>query len=160
VHEEIGWNLRMGSLQAALGIAQLERLDEFIDRKRALGRSYRELLGNIPGITLPTVSAHGSDNHYWVFGVVLDESLGLTAADAMKALAAEGVGTRPFFFPMHRQPVFEQMGLADGRPRPVAERLAAQGFYLPSGLGLYDAVPLAATHALRHILRQQVGASS
>ena len=160
VHEEIGWNLRMGSLQAALGIAQLERLDEFIDRKCALGRSYRELLGSAPGITLPAESAHDSDNHYWVFGVVLDESLGLTAADAMKALAAEGVGTRPFFFPMHRQPVFERLGLADGRPRPVAEQLAARGFYLPSGLGLDDAVPLAATQALRQILRQQVGASS
>jgi perosamine synthetase len=160
VHEEIGWNLRMGSLQAALGIAQLERLDEFIDRKRALGGKYRELLGSAPGITLPAESAHDSDNHYWVFGVVLDESLGLTAADAMKALAAEGVGTRPFFFPMHRQPVFERLGLADGRPRPVAEQLAARGFYLPSGLGLDDAVPLAATQALRQILRQQVGASS
>jgi len=78
----------------------------------------------------------------------------------MKALAAEGVGTRPFFFPMHRQPVFERLGLADGRPRPVAEQLAARGFYLPSGLGLDDAVPLAATQALRQILRQQVGASS
>jgi len=152
VHDELGWNLRMGSLQAALGIAQLERLDEFIDRKRALGRSYRELLGNIPGITLPAESAHGSDNHYWVFGIVLDESAGLNAADAMTVLAAEGVGTRPFFFPMHRQPVFERMGLHDGRARPVAERLATNGFYLPSGLKTDEGQIIRIAAVVRHAL--------
>jgi perosamine synthetase len=134
VHEELGWNLRMGSLQAALGLAQLERLDEFIARKKALGRRYRELLAGVPGLTLPAEAAHGSENHYWVFGVVLDESLRINAAAAIRALAAEGVGTRPFFYPMHRQPVFAGMGLDDGCPRPVAERLAARGLYLPSGL--------------------------
>ena len=134
VHEELGWNLRMGSLQAALGLAQLERLDDFIACKKALGHRYRELLASLPGLTLPAESAHGSENHYWVFGVVLDESLRIDAAAAMRALAAAGVGTRPFFYPMHRQPVFAGMGLDDGCPRPVAERLAARGLYLPSGL--------------------------
>ncbi len=138
VHEEIGWNLRMGSLQAALGIAQLERLDAFIARKKALGRQYRDLLSGVSGLTLPAESAHGSDNHYWVFGMVLEESLRIDAPSAMRALAAEGVGTRPFFYPLHQQPVFERMGLNDGKPRPVAERLAALGFYAPSGLGLSD----------------------
>ncbi len=138
VHEEIGWNLRMGSLQAALGIAQLERLDAFIARKKALGRQYRDLLSGVSGLTLPAESAHGSDNHYWVFGMVLDESLRIDAPSAMRVLAAEGVGTRPFFYPLHHQPVFERMGLNDGKPRPVAERLAALGFYAPSGLGLSD----------------------
>jgi perosamine synthetase len=138
VHEEIGWNLRMGSLQAALGIAQLERLDAFIARKKALGRQYRDLLSGVSGLTLPAESAHGSDNHYWVFGMVLDESLRIDAPSAMRVLAAEGVGTRPFFYPLHQQPVFERMGLNDGKPRPVAERLAALGFYAPSGLGLSD----------------------
>ena len=136
VHDEIGWNMRMGSLQAALGIAQLERLDEFVARKTALGSQYRQSLTGIPGLTLPAESAHGSANHYWVFGVVLDESLGLDAATAMRALAAEGVGTRPFFYPMHRQPVFQRSGLADGVARPVADRLATGGLYLPSGTGL------------------------
>ena len=135
VHDELGWNLRMGSLQAALGIAQLSRLDEFIARKLALGRMYRDALANLEGLTLPAESAHGSANHYWVFGVVLDDSLGMTAADMMRILADSGVGTRPFFYPMHCQPVFERMGLADGQPRPASERLGRHGFYLPSGLG-------------------------
>jgi len=152
VHDELGWNLRMGSLQAAIGIAQLERLDEFIDRKRVLGGKYRELLGDIPGITLPAESAHGSDNHYWVFGIVLDESAGLNAGDAMTGLAAEGVGTRPFFFPMHRQPVFERMGLNDGRARPVAERLATRGFYLPSGLKTDEGQVIRIAAVVRHAL--------
>jgi perosamine synthetase len=153
VHDEIGWNLRMGSLQAALGLAQLSRLDEFIERKRGLGHRYRTVLANMPGLILPAESAHGSDNHYWVFGVVLDESLGLTAYDAMKALAAEGVGTRPFFFPMHEQPVFVRMGVTDGRTRPVAERLARHGFYLPSGLALCDAVTDRVSAAVASMIR-------
>jgi len=72
----------------------------------------------------------------------------------MKALAAEGVGTRPFFFPMHRQPVFERLGLSDGRVRPVAERLAKYGFYLPSGLGLADWCIPKVTSVLRQTLER------
>lgn len=153
VHEEIGWNLRMGSLQAALGIAQIERLDEFIDRKKSLGRRYRERLVNVPGLTLPVELAHGSENHYWVFGVILDASCGLSARHTMQALAAERIGTRPFFFPMHRQPVLERLHLTSGYTLPVAERLAGQGLYLPSGLGTsWDQIDNAAA-ALQKLLR-------
>lgn len=159
VHDELGWNLRMGSLQAALGIAQLSRLDEFVSRKRALGGMYRETLADMQGITLPAESAHGSDNHYWVFGVVLDESLGVTAMDMMRILAESGVGTRPFFYPMHSQPVLQTMGLVDGRPRPVAERLGRQGFYLPSGLGTsHEQAATAAAALIRALGRCHVAA--
>lgn len=136
VHEELGWNLRMTSMQAALGLAQLERLDHFIERKREMGRRYTAALQAVPQLQLPPAQVPGADNHYWVFGVVLSDDVPFDAAEAMRRLAAAGVGTRPFFWPMHEQPVLRRMGLFDGETYPVAERIARRGFYLPSGLAL------------------------
>ncbi|MCM0083495.1 DegT/DnrJ/EryC1/StrS family aminotransferase [Geomonas sp. Red32] len=136
VHEELGWNYRMTNLQAALGLAQLERLDEFVEKKRAMGRRYRELLAGIPGLQMPAGDCDFADNIFWVFGVVLDDELPFDAQEAMRRLSALGIGTRPFFWPMHEQPVFTGGGLFAGERHPVAERLARRGFYLPSGLAL------------------------
>jgi perosamine synthetase len=154
VHEELGWNLRMSNLQAAVGVAQLERLDEFVARKRQIGRLYRERLRGIEGIELPLASTDAAENIYWVFGVVLEGTIPFDAAEAMRRLAARGIGTRPFFWPMHEQPVFRRMGLFDGVHCPVAERLARRGFYLPSGLGLTDEQVDRAANALGEILSQ------
>lgn len=139
VHDELGWNLRMSNLQAALGVAQLERLDEAVRRKRNMGRRYTEALRNVAGAQLPCERTPYAENIYWVYGVVLDESTRLTAERAMEALRARGVGTRPFFWPMHQQPVFQNMGLFRHERYPVAERLGRNGFYLPSGLALTEA---------------------
>lgn len=136
VHERLGWNLRMTNLQAALGVAQLERLDEFVARKRAMGALYTELLANARGVQLPLPTTNYADNIYWVFGVVLDDDVPMDAREAMLHLAAAGVGTRPFFCPMHQQPVLQGLGLFAGERYPVAERMARRGFYLPSGLAL------------------------
>ena len=138
VHERMGWNLRMTNLQAALGLAQLERLDEFVRRKREMGRLYTEFFSETPGIELPLQHTDFAENIYWVYGLVLHDSLGMNAEEAMKRLAGTGIGTRPFFFPMHQQPVLRRMGLFEGETYPVAERLYKQGFYVPSGLALKD----------------------
>lgn len=138
VHEELGWNLRMSNLQAAVGVAQLERLDEFVARKRRMGRRYTELLAEAPGLQLPLPATAYAENIYWVYGVVLDDTLPFDAEEAMARLRRLGVGTRPFFWPMHEQPVFRRMGLFAGERHPVAERLARRGFYVPSGLALTD----------------------
>jgi perosamine synthetase len=135
VHERLGWNLRMTNLQAALGLAQLERLDEFLERKRWIGQRYNEFFRNLSGVQRPLPRTEYAENLYWVYGLVLDESHG--DAEAMMArLGQEGIGTRPFFYPMHQQPVLRQRGLFVGERYPVAERLYRQGFYVPSGLGL------------------------
>ena len=138
LHDELGWNFRMTNLQAALGVAQLERLDEFIARKRRMGRRYTELLAGTPGVQLPLAQTDYADNIYWVYGVVLDEAVPFDAKEAMRRLGEQKIGTRPFFWPMHEQPVFRKMGLFDDVSCPVAERLARRGFYLPSGLALTD----------------------
>jgi perosamine synthetase len=136
VHDELGWNFRMTNLQAALGVAQLERLDEFVARKRAMGKAYNELLADCVNIELPPRQADYAESIYWVYGLVLRESLPFDAKAVMQKLAGMGVGTRPFFWPMHEQPVFRKRGLFESERYPVAERLARRGFYVPSGLGL------------------------
>jgi len=138
VHDELGWNMRMTNLQAALGLAQLERLDEFVLKKRSMGHRYNELLAGTPGLVLPVRRKEYAESIYWVYGVVLDESVPFDATEATKRLAASGIGTRPFFWPMHEQPVFTKMGLFASERHPVAERIARRGFYLPSGLALTD----------------------
>jgi perosamine synthetase len=136
VHEEMGFNFRMTNLQAAVGLAQLEKLEEHLALKKRMGKLYTEQLAGISEIQLPLIRTDYAENHYWVYGVVLGDETGWEASDVMSALAARGVGTRPFFWPMHQQPVFQKMGMFAGEVHPTAERLARKGFYLPSGMGL------------------------
>lgn len=152
VHEELGWNFRMTNLQAALGLAQLERLDEFVERKRWIGATYTQLLSDIPGIQLPLPSLPYANNIYWVYGIVLQDQVPFDAAEVMKRLGQQQIGTRPFFWCMHEQPVFQKMGLFRQDHHPVAERLARRGFYIPSGMALTEAQMQAVAVALRNCL--------
>jgi perosamine synthetase len=152
VHEELGWNFRMSNLQAALGVAQLERLDEFIAKKRDIGRRYTELLAEVPGLQLPLASTPYAENIYWVYGVVLKDNVVFDAHEAMNRLASQGIGTRPFFWSMHEQPVFRKMDLLRGISCPVAERIARRGFYLPSGLALTCDQAAQVAAALRQLM--------
>lgn len=153
VHEELGWNFRMTNMQAALGLAQLEQLDEFVKRKRRMGTIYTERLNDIRGIQLPKQATDYAENIYWVYGIVLHDEVPFDAGEAMKRLSARHIGSRPFFFPMHEQPVFRKMGLFKDEKYPVAERLARRGFYIPSGLALTDEQMNRAADAVREMLR-------
>jgi len=138
VHEELGWNYRMSNLQAALGVAQLEHLDDHVQRKYRMGRLYNEQLAGIPGLQLPLPETAFSRNIYWVYGIVLEEQISIDAKEAMHRLGERGIGTRPFFWPMHEQPVFARMGLFENECYPVAENLARRGLYIPSGLSMTE----------------------
>jgi perosamine synthetase len=151
-HEELGFNFRMTNLQAALGKAQLERLTEFVDRKRKMGRRYTELLKGVNDIYIPPVKTDYAENIYWVFGMVLNNTVPFDAAEAMKRLGAEKIGTRPFFWPMHEQPVFHKMGLFKSEKYPVAENIARRGFYVPSGLALTQEQIDTVSQAVKKIL--------
>ena len=135
VHEELGWNMRMTNVQAAIGVAQLERWDESIARKKEIGKLYTELLKDVKGIQLPIEKTAYCDNVYWVYGILLTDK-SKTAEQVMKLLADKGIGTRPFFYPMHLQPVLRKMGLYKSESYTNAENLYHSGFYLPSGLAL------------------------
>lgn len=136
VHDEIGYNYRFTNLQAAVGLAQIERLDEFIKKKRTIGKFYTEALKDIEEIILPQESDENSENIYWVYGIVLRDDIKLNNREICNLLANEGIGTRTFFWCIHEQPVYNRDGLFLGEAYPVSERLARKGFYLPSGLTL------------------------
>ena len=138
VHDELGWNMRMTNLQAALGLAQLERLDARVEKKRAIGRRYNQLLAGVGSIERQPAKTDYAENIYWVYGMVLKAGVKADAAGIMQALDKRGVGTRPFFYPMHRQPVLLRRGLFQGLSLPVSERIAERGFYIPSGVALSD----------------------
>jgi perosamine synthetase len=156
VHERLGWNFRMTNLQAAVGLAQLERLDEFVLRKRAMGAAYSSLLADLPQLQLPLSETTYSKNIYWVYGVVLADSNHIDAEYAMRMMARKGIGTRPFFWPLHLQPVLKRLGLTPSETLPVAETLGKRGFYLPSGLALTADQIGEAAKALREVLYEGV----
>ena len=150
-HTELGHNFRLTNLQAAVGLAQLERIDELLARKRWMGQAYMERLRGIPGLQLPPEEPWAK-NVYWMYGVVLDEDRGMDAEQFGRRLADEGVMTRPFFLGMHEQPVLKERGLFHGQCYPVAERIARQGLYLPSGLALTEPQLHQVCAALRRVL--------
>ncbi|MBK8362121.1 MAG: DegT/DnrJ/EryC1/StrS family aminotransferase [Bacteroidetes bacterium] len=136
IHFELGWNYRMTNMQAALGLAQLERIGEHIEKKRKVGKLYQDGLSGLKNFQFPKVKTEYSENIFWVYALVA-ESQALCESTVEK-LSKEKIGTRPFFWCMHEQPVFQNMGLFKNEKYPVAERLARNGFYLPSGLGLSE----------------------
>jgi perosamine synthetase len=152
VHEELGWNFRMTNLQAALGVAQLERLDEFVARKRYMGKQYTKILSDIPSLQLPLPITDYAENIYWVYGLVLKDDVSVSTEEMLRRLCNDKIATRPFFWPMHEQPVFLKMGLFDGVSCPVAEKIARRGFYIPSGLALTDEQIQQVTLALKEVL--------
>jgi perosamine synthetase len=138
-HTERGYNYRLTNMQAALGVAQVARMDEIVARKRWLGDAYGRALADLTaaGVQLATVEPWAR-SVYWMYGLVLDERLGIDAVEFAGRLRTRGVDTRPFFLGMHEQPVLREQGLFVDECYPVAERLARQGLYLPSGLGLTE----------------------
>ena len=152
VHEELGWNFRFTNLQAAVGLAQLEKIDEHIKRKRRMGKLYTELLTRIPELQLPLSTTDYAENIYWVYGIVLKGQVPFDAEELMRRLKEKGIGTRPFFWPMHEQPVFKEMGLFEKTSCPVAERIARRGFYIPSGLALTERQQEVVAENLREVM--------
>ncbi len=153
VHEELGFNYRLTNLQAALGLAQLERLDQSIAKKRHMGEFYNLHFEGMAGLELPPARTDYADNIYWVYGMVLADRVPLDAAQMMGRLERLGVGTRPFFWGMHEQPVFRKIGLFERERFPVTERIARRGFYVPSGLGITEEQQLRVVAAVKEALR-------
>jgi perosamine synthetase len=135
LHHELGFNFRITNLQAALGVAQIERIDQVVARKRAIADRYAGGLGGIPDLQLPAERSWAR-NVYWMYGVV--SRSGRDAADLARVLRERGIETRPFFLGMHRQPALASRGWFANESYPVADHLAQSGLYLPSGVTLSD----------------------
>ena len=138
IHDDLGWNFRMSNLQAAVGVAQLENLDKVVSRKRKMGERYDELLKDVKAIQLPLKATEYSKNIYWVYPIVVRDEIFQEAKYFMDLLNKEGIGTRPFFWPINKQPVFNNLGLFLEEEYPISEKIAKRGFYLPSGVALTE----------------------
>jgi len=125
-HPVIGYNYRMTNVQAAIGLGQLERLEEFIACKRRNAQLYNSLLAEVPGITLPP-EAPWAQNIYWMYSILIEDDFGISRDELALRLREKGIETRPFFHPMHTMPPHHR----DER-FPVAEELSRKGINLPS----------------------------
>jgi perosamine synthetase len=150
-HESLGFNFRLTNLQAALGLAQLERMEEIVARKRWMGKAYDLRLKGIKGLQLPAEEPWGR-SVYWMYGAVLSDEVDMDALQFAQRLRERGVDTRPFFLGMHEQPVLRKRGLFHNEHYPVAERLARRGLYLPSGLSLTEKQLQEVCDAVREVL--------
>jgi perosamine synthetase len=136
IHEEIGFNYRMTNLQAAVGLAQLQHLDEAVEAKIAIARAYDKHLASVPGITIPPDSNWGP-NVYWVYGVLIEDEFGLDRKTVQAELKRNGIETRRFFHPLHRQPIIPKAGIREEYPNST--RISERGMYLPSYIGMGSA---------------------
>lgn len=134
-HTELGHNYRMTNIQAAIGLAQIGEIGSHLAHKRWMAETYNRNLRELSQLQLPAEKAWAK-NVYWMYGLMLGESTNMDAVEFAQRMKEQGVETRPFFLGMHEQPVFHARGLFIGEHYPVAERIARQGLYLPSGLSL------------------------
>jgi len=138
VHEGLGFNFRMTNIQAALGLAQLEQVDQHVASKRAVARSYGELLDDLQrqGLVQLPIERLWARSVYWMYGLILSDRVAASVGEVARGMAERGVQTRPFFHPLHEQPVFASLPWHRPQSLPVAERIARRGLYLPSGITL------------------------
>ncbi|HWZ23205.1 MAG TPA: DegT/DnrJ/EryC1/StrS family aminotransferase [Cytophagaceae bacterium] len=137
MHEVAGYNFRMTGYQAAFGLAQLKKINRFIDDKRRIAKLYNANLNNQKGITTPH-EASWAKNVYWMYGILLDKTVGITRDELMKELYNKGIDTRTFFCPMNIQPcLIESEGFREMK-NPIAEGLWENGLYLPSSCKLTE----------------------
>lgn len=140
VHYDLGFNFRFTNVQAGIGLAQLESIEARVKKKIWIGRTYEMLLGGLARqniIKLPD-EKEWAKSTFWAYGILLNDKRGITAKTAMNRLYRMGIETRPFFFPLHKQPALNRMPWHRRESLPVSENLYRYGFYLPSGLGLTE----------------------
>ena len=134
-HDDIGWNYRMTGMQAAFGLGQLRNIKKTIKRKKEIGKIYNSIIPDSDRYSKPLLKNLGSENHYWVYGIVLNPNKSINASSIMMKLESKGIGSRPFFYPIHLQPVYKKLGMFEFESHPNSENLSEFGFYLPSGTG-------------------------
>jgi len=134
-YDEIGFNYRMTNLQAAVGVAQLEKLDEFIEKKRKIAKMYEEGLNELEEKNLIILHREmkWAKSVYWMYSILIEDSFGMNRDILMKELERKRIDTRPFFYPMHVLPPYQ-----NNERFPIAEEISRKGINLPSGVGLKE----------------------
>jgi len=136
-HQGIGWNQRFTNLQAAIGLAQLERIKEIVKKKRTIGEYYNKKLKILSNkLHLPLNSTSYCKNIFWIYGLVIKDRIKVNAEFIINVLKKKGIECRPFFYPMHLQPIYKKMKIFKNIKCPNSEIISKKGFYIPCGLGI------------------------
>ena len=135
-HYDISWNYRYTNIQASLGLNQLKRIDKIVKKKHEIGNYYFKHFKDIKNVILQPNKLSYCKNIYWVFGIVIKKNNKNNIKEVIKKLTSNNIGTRPFFWPMHKQDAFKKKGYFKNINLPNSEFISKNGFYLPSGLGL------------------------
>lgn len=130
LHRYLGYNYRMTNLQAALGVAQMKRIDEFINTRRNNAYYYNRCLNKIGGIVTPR-EASWAKNVFWMYSILINNSSIIDRDGLMKYLLKKGVETRRAFYPVHQQPLYKKEYSEEEYPN--SDRVSDRGMYLPSG---------------------------
>ncbi len=151
IHTGLSGNFRLSNIHAAILHGQFKRIKEHVLLKRRMGYLYTKKLRGIKGLQLP-VEKSWAKNVYWMYGIVLNASLGIDAETLAQRLLRNQIMTRPFFYPLHKQPVLNARGLFKNEQYPVAKHLGKYGLYLPSGLTITETQIDAVVNALKQAL--------
>ncbi len=134
LHKRLGYNYRLTNMQAAIGLGQLEKIDDYVNARRNNAKTYNKLLENVKGIITPP-EAEWAKNVYWMYGILVEDEFGMNMPALREKLLEKGIDTRTFFIGMHKQPVYKQNDerFPDTKGHyPVADELERKGLYLPS----------------------------
>jgi perosamine synthetase len=153
-HDEVGYNYRLTNLQAAVGVAQMERIEALIARKRAIAAQYAAELADVPGLCLQPERG-GSTSVFWMVSILVDEHFPLERDGLLLALREEGIDSRPFFHPLDTLPPYLQ-----ATPCPVALDLSRRGLNLPSSPKLTESQVARICAVLRKLAGRQVAAQA
>jgi perosamine synthetase len=143
-HDIIGFNYRMTNLQAALGVAQLEKIDSLINKKRTIATTYKKLIHDLSDVT-PAPEMPWAKNVYWLYSILVKKTL---RNKIIEHLEKQGIEARPFFYPLHTLPPYQH-----NLKLPIAEELSAKGLNLPSGPRLSENQIEEVVESLREILK-------
>lgn len=153
LNTEVGFKYKMSALQAAFGLAQIERVEELIAKKRQIFHWYRETLQGFDGITL-NAEPQGTLNSYWMVTAIPDPSFGMDKFALMDAFRDRKIDTRPFFSPLSSLPAFTERPESSAHmpSKPVGETIARYGVNLPSGYHMTEELVQRVAEALTQIL--------
>jgi len=148
-YDVVGFNYRMTNLQAAIGVAQLAKLDKFVEKKRRIARIYGESLKDVEGLELHPEMAWAR-NVYWMYSILVKRASGITREYLAKKLNESGIDSRPFFYPVHTLPPYKE-----NAAYPIAEKLSQEGLNLPSSVKLSDENLATIANVLASCLQKQ-----
>jgi perosamine synthetase len=135
LHDDIGFNYRMTNVHAAIALAQLEKVDVYVNLRREHAKLYNEGLKDVGGITLPC-EKDWALNSYWMYSILIEDNFGMNRDQLAKHLKDADIDTRPFFTGMHRQKSLNDFGCDCSGSYPAADEISKKGLYLPSASGL------------------------